>query len=138
MNLHTTIPLDDAPPIPAADDAVARLLSDARLTDENALLDALDARRVELGLSHESLNELSGLAVGYAAKLLAPGRPKSPSLVTLDRIMAALGLSWVLVIDPKRFPAYRRHGGRAMRRMSAIGRCRPRSWRARGRTSSLS
>jgi transcriptional regulator with XRE-family HTH domain len=133
MNLHATIPLDEVSATPAADDPVARMLADARLADENALLDALEARRVELGLSHASLNQLSGLPVGYAAKLLSPGRSKSPSLVTLDRIMATLGLSWVLVIDPEKVsrisPSWRpRDEGKVrLRRLSpkVLERARP-------------
>jgi hypothetical protein len=101
MNLHTTIPLDEAP-ITTTDDVVARVLGAAKLSDGAALLDALEARRIELGLSNAVVEGLANLAAGYLTKLFGPARLKSPTLATLDRVMAVLGLSLVLVIDPEK------------------------------------
>jgi hypothetical protein len=110
MNLQITAPLDEAP-IATTDDAVARVLGAAKLSDGAALLDALEARRVELHLSNATVEELAALPLGYVSKLVGPARLKSPTLTTVDRLMAALGLSWVLVIDPDKVarmrPAWR-------------------------------
>jgi hypothetical protein len=97
MNLHA-VPLDETPAVAAAD-AVSRILSDARLRDGAELLDALEARRVELGLSNKACEAAAGLCVGHVTKVCGPSRQKNPTLRTLDRVMAALGMSWVLVID---------------------------------------
>jgi hypothetical protein len=101
MNLHATLPLDEVP-IAAGDDTIARLLAEARLSDGAALLDALEARRGELQLSNATLEGLAGLPTGYLTKLTGPARLKNPTLSTVDRIMAVLGLSWILVIDSEK------------------------------------
>jgi hypothetical protein len=101
VNLQITAPLDEAP-IAAGEDAIARVLGDARLRDGGELLDALDARRVELGLANATVENLAGLPVGYLTKVAGPARSKSPTLATLDRVMTVLGLSIVLVRDPEK------------------------------------
>jgi transcriptional regulator with XRE-family HTH domain len=78
---------------------VARLLADARLSDEAALLDAAEARRVQIGLSLAELDRLSGLTVGHASKCLSPGRTKSPSTRTLYAMLDTLGLSLLALVD---------------------------------------
>jgi hypothetical protein len=99
MNLQVTaLPLDEAPAV-AADDAVARVLADARLADEAALLDAVEARRLQVGLSLAALDQLAGLALGHASKCLSPARLKRPSTRTLYALLDALALSIVLVVD---------------------------------------
>jgi hypothetical protein len=100
MNLHAPLPLDEAPAAPV--DPVARLLADARISDGAALLDALDARRIELGLANTTVEQLAGLCEGHLTKIAGPSRERSPSLRTLDRVMAVLGLSFVLVRDPEK------------------------------------
>jgi hypothetical protein len=52
MNLQATLPsIDEATAIPAADDALARALSAAKLSGEAELVDALRARQHKLQLS---------------------------------------------------------------------------------------
>jgi hypothetical protein len=100
VNLHALPALDEAPV--AGDDVVSRVLADARLVDEPALLDALEARRVELGLSNKTCELVAGLCDGHLTKVCGPSRERSPTLATLDRLMTVLGLSWVLVVDPSK------------------------------------
>jgi hypothetical protein len=98
MNLQlTSLPIEEAPA--AADDALARLLADARLADEAALLDAVEARRVQIGLSLAALDQLAGLAVGHSSKCLSPARLKRPTTGTLYALLDVLALSVVLVVD---------------------------------------
>jgi hypothetical protein len=90
--MHAPLARDEAPAV--------RLLPDAA-----SLLDALEARRVELGLSNATLEQLVGpppMAFGHVTKILGPAREKSPTLRSLDRIMEALGLSFVLVRDAEK------------------------------------
>jgi hypothetical protein len=101
--MHAPLP----PPLPPADDPVARALADAKLASEAELLDALEARRVELSLSNATVESLAGLCAGHLTKVAGPARSRSPTLATLDRLMAALGLSFVLVRDPQKIEAAR-------------------------------
>jgi hypothetical protein len=110
MNLHATVPLDQAPAV--AGDEVARVLNAAKISDGPQLLDALEARRNELGLSNRTCELAAGLTEGHWTKCCGPAREKSPTLATLDRIMEVLGLSFVLVRDPTKIdrvqPQWRR------------------------------
>jgi DNA-binding phage protein len=94
-------------PIAAGDAAIPRVLP-----DEAALLDAIDARRIELGLSNTNLEQIAGLTAGHATKALGPSRKRSPTLATIDKVMLALGLSFVLVCDSAKIdrmsPSWRR------------------------------
>jgi hypothetical protein len=101
--------LIEEPPTVAAtgDDAIVRMLSDAKLSDGAALLDALEARRVELGLSNRTCELATGLCNGHVTKVLGPSRERSPTLATIDKVMAVLGLSIVLVRDPVKIEAAR-------------------------------
>jgi hypothetical protein len=83
-------------------DEVARILAAARIADGPSLLDALEARRNELGLSNATVEELGGLTSGHLTKIAGPARSRSPTLATLDRLMVVLGLSFVLVRDPEK------------------------------------
>jgi hypothetical protein len=87
---------------PSPIDEVPAAASDARLADEASLLDAIEARRNELQLSNSMVESLAGLGVGHLTKIAGPSREKSPTLTTLDRAMAVLGLSFVLVLDPSK------------------------------------
>ena len=106
MNVHAPIPmLDVAPAVPPAADAVdalARMLDAAKLSSEQALLDAVRSRRVQLGLSLKNLDLAAGLAAGHASKCTSPARIKSPSTKTLFALLDALALSVVLVHDPSK------------------------------------
>jgi hypothetical protein len=78
---------------------VARILDAAKIATEAELLDALEHRRVQIGLSLASLDQLSRLALGHSTKALGPARQKSPSARTLYRLLDSLAFSIVLVID---------------------------------------
>jgi hypothetical protein len=133
LQLHP-LPADEAPAV-ATDDPVARVLADARLSDGAALLDALEARRVELGLSNAAPEAaaIPPLCIGHATKTLGPSRQKSPTLATLDRLMAVLGLSFVLVRDPEKIDRVRsrwvpRHMEKVRQRalsLTTIARAKP-------------
>jgi hypothetical protein len=82
----------------------------------------LRARAEQLQISREQLDDLAGLAKGYASKLLAPSPVKKIGLVTMPALLGALGLKLVLVDDPEqrariaerftpRNPAYAAHAG---------------------------
>jgi hypothetical protein len=96
MNLHATLPLDEAP-IAAGDGAIPRVLP-----DETAVLDAIDSRRVELHLANSTVEQLAGLCVGHLTKICGPSRERSPTLGTITRPLDALGLSITLVTDPSK------------------------------------
>jgi DNA-binding phage protein len=129
MNLHATI--DEASAVATSDDAIARVLSQAKLADETALLSALSARQVELGLSNEALENLAGLCRGHVQKVCGPSRERSPTLRTVDRMLTALGLSIILIRDPEKFDRVTQHPRRdeshVRSRLSAgtIKRARP-------------
>jgi hypothetical protein len=97
MNLQIATPLDEAP---AGDSAPARVPAGAKLSSEGALLDAVEARRAQIGLALADLDRLSGLSFGHASKCLSPARLKRPSTGTLYRLLDALGLSLCLLVDP--------------------------------------
>jgi hypothetical protein len=100
MNLQLAMPIDEVPVVAAGDD-VTRMLDAAKIADGAALLDALEARRIELNLSNAALEDLAGLSRGFCTKLLGPGRERGrPTLPVVDRLMLALGLSYVLITDP--------------------------------------
>jgi hypothetical protein len=110
MNLHATLPLDEAP---IAADPITRMLHAAKLSSEGELLDAVEARRVELGLSLATLDQLAGLALGHSSKCLSPARAKRPTTGTLYAMLDALALSACCWSTGPRPHASRRHGGSA-------------------------
>lgn len=73
----------------------------AVVTDYDGLLAALRARAEELNVSRSTLDDVSGLQTGYAAKLLANPPMKSFGRVSLGPMLGALGVSLVLVEDPE-------------------------------------
>jgi hypothetical protein len=93
VNLQLAPPLSDEAPIAAGTDAIA-------LATEGELLDAVEARRTQVGLALADLDRLSGLALGHSSKCLSPARIKRPTTQTLYRLLDALALSVVLVTDP--------------------------------------
>jgi hypothetical protein len=99
--------VEEQPAVATTGDEVARILADAKLSDGAALLDALEARRVELGLSNRTCELAAGLCDGHLTKLCGPSRERSPTLVTLDKVLNVLGLSIVLVRDPAKIEAVR-------------------------------
>jgi hypothetical protein len=65
------------------------------------LTEALRQRRDTLDISHETIDEISGLQPGYAGKLLAPRAPRNLSYNSLGLILGALGVGLELVEDPE-------------------------------------
>ena len=63
------------------------------------LVAAVCARRDELNISHELLDDLAGLQSGYVSKLLAPNRVKNFGAMSLPAVLGALGVALVLVED---------------------------------------
>jgi hypothetical protein len=129
-NLQIAPPLNEVSAAPTADDAVSRILSEARISDGPSLLDALEARRNELHLSNSAVEKLANLCEGHLTKVCGPARQKSPSLMTLDKIMTALGLSFVLVCDPTKMQSqWRPRDERKVRQRAlsptTISRARP-------------
>jgi hypothetical protein len=73
------------------------------------LIAALRARRDELEVTHETIDDVSGVASGYTSKVLGPKtgsthakRPSQRNLgpVSLGLLLGALGLALVVVEDP--------------------------------------
>jgi hypothetical protein len=63
------------------------------------LVAAIRARRDELNVSHELIDDLAGLQSGYTSKLLAPEPMKGLGLMSLPALLGALGAALVLVED---------------------------------------
>jgi hypothetical protein len=64
------------------------------------LLAALKARRDELNISHETIDDIAGLQSGYTSKLLAPVPIKNLGVMSFGAMLGALGLALVAVPDP--------------------------------------
>lgn len=69
------------------------------LTSADDLLTAVRARKEQLGLSNENLEELAGFCAGAVGKYLGPARVKSPTISSLELLFGALGVGVVLVED---------------------------------------
>jgi hypothetical protein len=76
-----------------------KLLAIAR--DYGELIDALRGRVDELGLTMQTLDDLSGVQQGYCAKILGPAQSKSLGPISLGCLLQALGLSLQVVEDPE-------------------------------------
>jgi hypothetical protein len=63
------------------------------------LVAAIRARRDELNVSHELIDDLAGLQSGYTSKLLAPEPMKGLGPMSLPALLGALGAALVLVED---------------------------------------
>jgi hypothetical protein len=92
------------------------------ITSLDDLIEALRQRRDELDISHETIDDVSGLQPGYTSKVLA--RMKGLGPVSLPALLGALACGLVLVEDPlqrtlveprwerrKRAPTNQRPGG---------------------------
>src|SRR6476646_10708215 len=64
------------------------------------LLAALRARRDQLQLTHERLDDISGLPSGYIGKLLAPVPIKNLGWLSFGLALDALGVALVMVENP--------------------------------------
>jgi hypothetical protein len=67
--------------------------------DYDELVAAMRARANELNVSRATIDDVSGLQSGYAAKLLANPPIKSFGAVSLGPMLGALGVSLVMVED---------------------------------------
>jgi len=68
------------------------------------LVQALRDRRDELGLTHETLDHISGLQSGYTSKVLAPIPIKGLGHVSAPALLGALAFEIAeikLTVDPK-------------------------------------
>jgi hypothetical protein len=74
--------------------AMARLIRDV-----DDLVEAIRARRDELGISYETMDAISGLSPGHCAKLSSGA--KGIGRVSLPAVLGALGAALVLVEDPE-------------------------------------
>ena len=79
----------------------------ARVEHSEALLAAIRLQVEALGLSHEMLDHLTGLASGYSGKLLANPPIKRLGNLSLFLILEAIGLDIVLVENPQRLERLR-------------------------------
>jgi hypothetical protein len=74
----------------------------ARITDYNSLVLALRARKEFLGLSDAELDHRAGLCAGHAGKLLGPSRERGIGASTLETLMCALGVSFIMIEDAEK------------------------------------
>jgi hypothetical protein len=65
------------------------------------LVDAIRARRDELNISHETIDNIAGLQSGYTSKLLGPIQLKGFSHMSLGAVLGALGIGLVVIEDPE-------------------------------------
>jgi hypothetical protein len=63
------------------------------------LIEAIRARRDELGITHETIDAIAGLPSGYCSKLLAPEPMKRLGKISIPAMLGALGVALVLVED---------------------------------------
>ena len=64
------------------------------------LIEVARRRMMELLITYETLDAVSGVQSGYGAKLLCPGRIKTFGPMSFCAIMGALGIKLVAVEDP--------------------------------------
>jgi hypothetical protein len=75
---------------------------DAMIHSMPDLLAALRARRDELELTHERLDDISGLPSGYCGKLLAPVAIKNLGWLSFGLVLDSMGCALVLVEDAEK------------------------------------
>lgn len=81
-----------APLVPQAPPAVPRVI-----TTRDDLVDLIRRRRDELGITHETIDHLTGWASGYASKVLSPEPLKNLGAKGLSLVLEALALGIVRV-----------------------------------------
>jgi hypothetical protein len=69
-------------------------------TDYDSFVELLRARKAELGLSNDVMDDLAGLARGHSDKLVGPSQTKGIGPVTFGLVLDVLGLSGTLYVDP--------------------------------------
>jgi hypothetical protein len=70
------------------------------ITSMAGILDVVRARRDELNISHETIDEIAGFPAGYTSKLLAPTPMRGVSHMSLGGVLGALAIGLVVVEDP--------------------------------------
>lgn len=97
-------------------------LGTARNHDE--LVEIFVARREELGLSNQAIEDLCGLAPGIVDKYLGPARTKPIGRFMFDVFSEVFALSWQPFVDPDKLK--RMEGRWEQRNGSYVVRPRPR------------
>jgi hypothetical protein len=80
-----------------------------RITCYNDLVKAFRARKAELGLSNEGLDDAAGLTRGHTSKLLGPSRGKRIGAVTIEALMLGLAVDLVMVESPEKLAVMQPH-----------------------------
>jgi hypothetical protein len=73
------------------------------ITDYEALIEACSDRAEDLDISRITIDEAGGFTSGYAAKLLCNPPMKTMGHGSLGKMLKALGLVLVAVVDDERF-----------------------------------
>ena len=73
---------------------------DAMIHSMPDLLAALRARRDELELTHERIDDIAGFPSGYAGKLLAPEPIKNLGWLSFGLALDSMGVALILVENP--------------------------------------
>lgn len=71
----------------------------AIVSDYDGLIDALRKRIGELGLTNQTIDEITGLQPGYSGKLLGDAQIKKLGPLSFGTMLQALGLALVVVED---------------------------------------
>ncbi len=82
-------------------DATAGERRIAVVSSYDALIEAIRARKAELGLSDATVDSISGLALGHTGKLLGPAQVKTLGKVSMGLMLQALGLVLIVAEDPE-------------------------------------
>jgi hypothetical protein len=69
------------------------------IRSQSELLDAIRARRDELNISHETIDNIAGFQAGYTSKLLCTPPMKNPGPMSLGALLGALGMALMPVVD---------------------------------------
>jgi hypothetical protein len=65
------------------------------------VLDRCRARRDELGITHETIDDIAGWAAGYGGKILAPNPIKNLGWMSLGSLLGTIGTMLIMVEDPE-------------------------------------
>jgi len=71
----------------------------ATVRDYDGMIAAIRARMLEIGVTNETVDALTGLAGGYVGKLLAPSRIRNLGPHSLGAMLQSLGLKLIVVED---------------------------------------
>jgi hypothetical protein len=89
-------------PVQTRDMPRCRVVENRRpIRSQSELLDAIRARRDELNISHETIDNIAGFQAGYTSKLLCTPPMKNPGPMSLGALLGALGMALMPVPDPE-------------------------------------